>query len=53
MISRNLHHKVDISNFLNDNIPNNTSILLTSRERFKSLREKEPIEFRGAYLKIK
>ena len=31
---------IDISNFLNDNTPNNTSILLTSRERNNKLREK-------------
>jgi hypothetical protein len=30
---------VDISNFLNNNVPNNTSILLTSRERYNKLRE--------------
>ena len=30
---------IDITNFLNDNTPNNTSILLTSRERNNGLRE--------------
>jgi tetratricopeptide (TPR) repeat protein len=37
---------VDISNFLNDNIPSNTSILLTSRERNNKLRE-ELIDLKG------
>lgn len=38
---------VEINNFLNDNIPNNTSILLTSRERYNKLREKETIDLKG------
>jgi hypothetical protein len=37
---------VDISSFLNDNIPNNSSILLTSRDRYNRLRE-EPIDLEG------
>jgi excinuclease UvrABC ATPase subunit len=37
---------IDISNFLNDNIPNHTSILLTSRERYNRLRE-ELIDLEG------
>jgi tetratricopeptide (TPR) repeat protein len=38
---------VDISNFLNNNIPDNTSILLTSRERKNNIREKDPIDLEG------
>ena len=37
---------IDISNFLNDNTPNNTSILLTSREKYNNLRE-ELIDLEG------
>ena len=37
---------INISNFLNDNIPNNTSILLTSREKNNNLRE-ELIDLEG------
>ena len=36
----------DISNFLNNNIPNNTSLLLTSIARKNNLRE-EPIDLEG------
>ena len=37
---------IDINNFLNDNIPNNTSILLTSREKNNRLHE-ELIDLEG------
>jgi hypothetical protein len=37
---------IDINNFLNDNIPKNASVLITSREKYNKLRE-EPIDLDG------
>jgi len=38
---------IDISNFLNDNIPKNTSIFLTSRERYNKLPNEKLIDLEG------